>query len=458
MSKFEKDLTTGSVAKKLVLFALPFVMSNFIQSLYSVADMIIVGNFTSVATLNGVSNATQLTMLFTNAVIGLSVGGTVLIGQYLGSGSKNELKDTIATSFTVLAVIALCLTAVAPFIAKPLLGLMRVDAESVRDGAIYFITVMSGTLFVFAYNALASVLRGMGDSKHPMIFVAIAAGTNVALDLLFIGVFGWGGFGAAIATVISQAIAVILSAAYLVKNNFVFDFKFSSFKIKADKLRLMLSIGFPTMLNNICVSTSFVFLTSIANIVARGGGGAVGVVGKYNGFAILPALGISASISAMVAQNFGAGNIDRVKKTHKVGTAIAVSFTFLIFVITLLFPTQILKMFSGDENFIRLGKDYLKTLSWDYLIVPLQFCFNGLFIGTGHTTFALISGVSSSLLFRIPFCYLLGITFGFGMKGIGAGAPIASLAATAISLAFYLSGKWKIKTVKLTASDDLQTA
>lgn len=452
MPNFERNLTEGSVAKKLIMFSLPFVLSNFIQSLYSVADMIIIGNFTSVACLTGVSNATQLTMLFTSAVIGLSLGGTVLIGQYLGSGNKQELKSTIGTTFSVLLLIAAALSVISPFAAKPLLLMMNVDSGSMRDGLIYFITVMSGTVFVYIYNALAGVLRGLGDSKHPMIFVAIAAGINIVLDLVFIIVFGWGAFGAALATIISQAISVVLSVIYLVKHNFIFDFKFKSFRINTEKLRLMFKIGLPTMLNNICTSASFVFLIAIANTVDPAGGGAVGIVSKYNSFAILPAIGMSASVSAMVAQNFGAGDIARVKKTHRIGTLIALGFTGVIFIVTMLFPSQILRAFGGDEDFIVLSKDYMLVFALDYLLVPFQFCFNGLFIGTGHTRFAFISGMASSLIFRIPFCYLLGVTFGLGMKGIGAGAPIASLAATSISLIFYFSGKWKQKTISFQNS------
>jgi putative MATE family efflux protein len=450
MPEFEKNLTRGSVAKNLIVFSLPFVLSNFIQSLYGVADMIIIGNFTPVATLNGVTNATQLIILFTNAVIGLSLGGTVLVGQYLGAGNKKELKSTIGTMFTALLIIAVALTAIAPFIAKPLLTLMRVHPESMKDGVIYFITCMSGTVFVFMYNALAGVLRGLGDAKHPMVFVSIAAVTNIVLDLLFIAVFKWGAFGAALATIISQAFSVILSAVYLVKHNFVFDFKLSSFKIHTDKLKLMFKIGLPTLINNVSVSVSFVFLTSIANIINPvAGGGIVGVVGRYNGFAILPAIGMSSSISAMVAQNFGAGDLERVKKTHRIGTLIAMSVTLVVFALTMLFPAQILKVFGGDDEFIALGKGYITMFAFDYITVPLQFCFSGLFIGTGHTMFSLISGMASSILFRIPACYLLGITFGLGLKGLGMGAPIASLAATTISLVFYLTGRWKKKTVRV---------
>lgn len=449
MSKFEKNLTEGSVAKNLILFSLPFVLSNLIQSLYGVADMIIIGNFTPVATLNGVTNANQLIMLFTNGVIGLSLGGTVLVGQYLGSGNKKELKSTIGTMFSILLIIAVILTALSSFIARPLLELMRVDAGSIKDGMTYFITCMSGILFVFIYNALAGVLRGLGDSKHPMVFVTIAAVINIGLDLLFVAVFHWGAFGAAFATVISQTVSVIMSAVYLVRHNFVFDFKLSSFKIHFEKFRLMLKIGLPTLLNNVSISVSFVFLTSIANIIHPAGGGIVGIVGRYNGFAILPAVGMSSSISAMVAQNFGAGDLGRVKKTHWIGTAIACSVTFLVFGFTMLFPAQILRIFGGDEEFISLGKQYMSMFAFDYLFVPFQFCFGGLFIGTGHTVFSLVSGMASSLLFRIPACYLFGITLGWGLKGLGLGGPIAALAGSLISLVFFLTGKWKKKTVKL---------
>ena len=447
MSKFEKDLTHGSVVKKLILFALPFVLSNFIQSLYSVADMIIIGNYTDAACLTGVSNATQLTMLFTNAVIGLSVGGTVLIGQYLGSGNKSEIKKTIGTTFTLLIIIALGLMVVSPFVSDPIFRLMHVDAGCMEYANSYFITCMMGTLFVFAYNALAGVMRGMGDSKHPMVFVIIAAVINIGLDIIFVKYWGMKAFGAALATIISQAISVILCVAYLVRNNFVFDFKFKSFRMDKEKLSGIVKIGFPTMLNNICTSLSFVFLMAMANITDPAGGGAVGVVGKYNGFAILPALGISSAISAMVAQNFGANDLKRVKKTFISGAIIAEAFTAVIFAISCIFPEQILGLFGDDPDFIKLGTDYLSTFSFDYIIVPIQFCFNGLYIGSGHTTFALVSGMCSSILFRIPFCYLLGMVFNYGMKGIGAGGPIASIAATTISLVFYFMGTWKKRTV-----------
>lgn len=449
MAKFEKDLTKGSVIKNLILFSLPFVLSNFIQSLYSVCDMIIIGNFTSVECLNGVSNATQLTMLFTNAVIGLAVGGTVLIGQYIGSGNKSEIKRSIGTLFTLLLAIGVGLSAISPFISAPVLKLMHVDSNSMQYATSYFITVMSGTVFVFAYNALAGVMRGMGDSKHPMVFVAIAAVVNIGLDLLFVGVWDMNAFGAALATIISQAFSVILCIIYLRRHDFVFDFHPRSFRIDRAKLSTITKIGFPTMLNNICTSLSFVFLMSMANITSSAGGGAVGVVGKYNGFAILPAIGVSSAISAMVAQNFGAGDIKRVKQTLLHGMLIAESITLAIFVITRLFPEQILRLFNDNEEFIALGKDYISSFSFDYIIVPIQFCFNGLFIGSGHTTFALLSGMCSSLLFRIPSCWLLGIALEGGMRGIGAGAPIASLAATAISFVFFLTGKWKKQTLSL---------
>ncbi|MEG1743842.1 MAG: MATE family efflux transporter, partial [Clostridia bacterium] len=222
MSKFERDLTEGSVAKQLVKFAMPFIISNLIQSLYSVADMIIVGNFTGVISMAGVNNGTQLTMLVTNAVIGLSIGATVLIGQYLGSGRKQEISDTIKTLFTLLIAISAILTVLTPFCDDFLLKSINVPDEAFSEAKSYFFICMMGTIFVFTYNALAAVMRGMGDSKHPLIFVAIAACANILLDLLFVGLFKLGASGAALATVISQALSVLLCIMFLRKNNFVF--------------------------------------------------------------------------------------------------------------------------------------------------------------------------------------------------------------------------------------------
>lgn len=445
----ETDLTKGNVVKQLIKFAVPFIISNFIQSLYSVADMVIVGNFAGSESMNGVTQGSQITTLVTNAVIGLSVGGVVLIGQYLGAGRRKDLKDTISTLLTSLIALSVILTVAMLIFRTPVMKLINVPSGVIFDEALNYFTITSvGTFFIFGYNALSAIMRGMGDSKTPLIFVGVACIANVGFDLLMVGPMGMKASGAALATVISQALSMILCILYLKKNKFIFDFKLSSFGFNRHKMGLLLKIGFPTMINNISVGLSFVFILSIVNTVSAIAGSAVGAVGRINSFAILPVAAVSSAISAMAAQNIGAGKNDRAVKTMTAGMIISFSISSVIFIITQMFPEFLLGLFleHSDPQYIQYIKDgtaYIQTFSFDYLLVPVQFCLNGLYIGAGKTNFSLINGILSSLLIRIPASYIFGITMGIGITGIGIGAPAATVFAGTIGIIYYFSGRWK---------------
>ncbi len=446
-SKFEVNLSEGNVARQLIRFSLPFLISNLIQSLYSVADMVIVGRYSDMNNMSGVHIGNQATFLITNAVIGLSVGGTVLIGQYLGSGRKQELKETISTLFSTLFVLAVAITGLMLVLKVPFLQLIRTPAESFSASNDYLTITVIGTIFIFGYNALAAVMRGMGDSKNPMIFVAIAAFTNIILDFVFVAGYGMGAKGAAIATVISQALSMILCIIYLRYNKFIFDFSLASFKFYPERLRLLFKVGIPTLLNNISVTTSFLFLTAFANNISVVASTAVGIVGRFNAFAILPAIAMSSAVSAMSAQNFGAGRADRAVKTMKIGLLISASITISIFALSQLWPEAMLRIFSDDPELIRAGATYLKPFSFEYIFVPFIFSLNGLFIGSGHTMFSLLNGMLSSLIIRVPVSYVFGIMMNQGLAGIGLGAPFASAISFIAAGLFYFSGKWKMDVI-----------
>lgn len=448
MSKFENDLSRGNVIKQLILFSLPVLLSNLIQSLYSTVDMLVVGQFSGAVAMSGVNIGGQVSFLITNMVFGLSVGATVLIGQYMGANDRKSLQETIATLFVSLAVAALVITVLMIGLQEPLLRLIQTPAESFAEAKVYFFISMLGTVFIFGYNALSAVMRGMGDSRNPLIFVGIACGVNVVLDLLFVAVFHMGAAGAALATVISQAISMILCIVYLKNNNFIFDFSLSSFRAASKKqLKMILKIGIPTSIQNVATSASFLFLTALVNSLGVMASAAVGAVGKLNGFAILPGVAMSTSVSAMSAQNIGAGKYDRAKKTMFTGMGIAMLFSLVIFAVITLFPEACMSLFGSEPELIQNGVEYIKSFKYDYFVAPICFCFNGLFIGSGHTTFSLVNGIMSSLLFRIPASFLFGITMGMGLFGVGIGAPVASGAAIIFALIFYLSGKWKKRVV-----------
>jgi putative MATE family efflux protein len=446
-SAIEKNLTEGSVAKQLIQFALPFMLSNLIQTLYNVADMLIVGIFLGSVGISGVNIGGQVTFIITNIVVGLSVGGTVVIAQFLGSGDRKSMNESIKTLITFLLVMAVIITVAMMLLSDGILRLIQTPEESYKQARDYLNVTLLGTIFIFGYNAFSAILRGLGDSKRPLIFVSIACIINIFLDLLFVGAFGMEAMGAALATIISQAISMIACIIYLKRSNFEFDFKLSSFRFYKERFFMLMRVGIPISIQNVITNLSFLVLTTIANGMGVSESAAIGIVGKYNGFAILPAIAVGSSVSAMVAQNMGAGRIDRAKKTLHVGFILAFTVSLVVFTITRLFPEQILRLFGDDPDMIVAGVEYMKTFTFDYLIVPAAFCLNGIITGSGHTIVSSFSGIMSSLGFRIPFAILFGLIMQKGMWGLGLAAPLASFGTTIIVLTYYLSGKWKISTV-----------
>jgi putative MATE family efflux protein len=445
----QKNLAKGNVAKQLILFAIPFIISNLIQTLYSVADMVIVGQFNGTYSMSGVNIGGQVTNLLLNVAIGISTGGTIMIAQSVGAEKTKQLQKIIGTLLTSLMVAAVVMTILMLVLKDPILELIHTPEESFEEASIYLAVTALGTVFIFGYNALSAIMRGMGDSKSPLIFVTIACFTNIVLDLLLVGGLHQGAFGAAVATVVSQALSMLLCVGYLKRKGFVFDFNLQSFRVDKMQLEGILKLGIPLTIQNLITNLSFLFMTTLVNYIGVTASAAVGAVGKYNGFAILPALAMNAAISAMVAQNIGAEREDRAIKTMLTGMGIAYLISVTIFALTRLFPEEVLMMFSSDPEMIRVGVPYLYAFSYDYLLVPAAFCLVGFFIGTGHTTFSLINNIMSSIVIRIPAAYLLSDTLGLGLKGVGMAVPFATGCTIILSLWFFFSGKWKKKTVRI---------
>ena len=450
--KHAKNLTDGSVVKRLLVFALPLLLSNIVQSLYSVADMWIVGRYNGPVGISGVNIGGNVTFLMTMMVIGLCVGSTVIIAQYVGSKSLEKIQSTISTLLVSLVIAAIFITTIMLFLSTPILKLINTPEESFTEAKKYLNVTVIGIIFIFLYNALSSIMRGMGNSKTPMTFIIIACCTNVVLDFILVGKFGMGATGAALATVISQALSMILCIIYLKSQNFTFDFKFASFKFNKEQFSLLMKIGMPISITNVINNISFLFLTSIVNTFGIMASSGVGVVGKFNGFAIMPAIAISASVSTLGAQNIGAGRNDRAKKTLFTGFAVAFLLTSVIFIIAQLFPSGIISIFDKTPEMVELGASYLKVSSYVYLIIPFTFCLNGFLNGSGHSMITSVSNMCSSLLFRIPIAYFLGIYSGLGLTGVALSMPFSDLGAAVISFIYFLTGKWKKSNI---LNDDL---
>lgn len=448
----ENNLTEGSVLKKLIVFALPFLLANVVQSLYNVADMLIVGQFATADSMSGVNIGGQITFVLTNIVVGLCVGATVLIGQYVGRGDEKALKRVTSTIMCVLLISSLAITALALIFRHGLLALIQTPADSYAESLSYLTVTVLGSVFIFGYNALSAIMRGMGDSKRPFYFVSAACVTNIALDLLFVAVFEWGAFGAALATVISQAMSMFLCIGYMIRSGFHFDFHYKSFRIYKDQLTLIMKIGLPTCAQNAIVSVSFLFITAVVNAMSGGSSipsAAVGAVGKFDSFAFMPVVAISSSIATMSAQSIGAGRLERAVKACKIGIYFCTPLMFAFFAVTMLFPESILRMFSSNGELIEAGVTYLRAFAYDFLVIPFIFCINGLLIGGGHTLFTLLISVMSSVLLRVPVCYFLGITLDMGLYGVGLGVPAASVGSLVAIIWFMMSGKWKHNAVEV---------
>ncbi len=443
MKTFEKDLSKGSVGKQLFAFALPFLISNLIQSLYSMADMVIVGRYSGAASMSGVNIGGQITLLLTNLVIGLCAGATALIAQYMGSGKRKAMKETVGTLLTTLLLLSVVLTVFMVLAKGALLRLVQTPPEAFGEAESYLLITACGTIFIFGYNALSAIMRGMGDSRNPLIFVGIACVINIILDYILVAGCGMAATGAAIATVFSQAVSMVLCILYLKRNNFIFDFSLHSFGFHKERLKMLLKVGIPTSVQNVVVGMSFLFLTSLVNTMGVTESAALGAVAKFNTFAILPAFAMNASIAAMSGQNLGAGEMERAVKTMKIGVVIGFCISLVIFLIARIWPEWILSLFADDAAMILAGKEYMRSFNYEYLLVAPLFGLGGLFVGSGHTTFTLFNSILSSVLIRVPMAYIGGVVLHWGMFGVGLAGPVSSLVSLLLAVIFYKTGKWK---------------
>lgn len=442
---FHKDLTQGSVTKQLIKFATPFLLSNLLQALYSVADMIIVGQFCGKTGITGVSIGSQINILVTGAAMGLSVGGTVLIAQYGGQKMYGEQRKTIGTMTTLYMILAVVLTVAMMFLCNPLLTLLNTPASAYSEAADYYNICMGGMVFMFLYNAISGVLRGMGDSKRPLYFVLIAAITNVVLDLILVGKLGMASAGAAWATITSQALSVIISLIYLIKKKFFAEYKLSDFKISKDKFKPLMQIGLPSSVQSLVVSLSFLTLTALVNSLpnAEVASACQGIGGKINSFAILPGLAISSAISSMAGQNIGAGEFARAKKTMLTGMAMAFSISVVVFAVVNLFPEFLIRLFDSEPEVIETGARYIRIISFDYLFACIMFCLNGLAIAAGNTYVALINAIVNGIIVRMPLAYFLVKAMDMGFDGVALAMGLASIGGIIIGAIYVQSGKWK---------------
>ena len=433
----QNDLTQGSILGNIRKFSLPYMMSYFLQILYGLADLFVIGQYCDVAGTTAVSNGAQIMHMFTVVIIGLAMGTTVRIARAIGAGDRENAARTIGNTFTLFTIVAIITTAILLVANKGIVNLIDTPQEAVKGTIDYLRTCFIGIPFIIAYNIIASIFRGLGDSKSPMYFVIVACVVNIALDYIFIGHFKMGATGAALGTTLSQAVSVIV-AAIMIKKKSLMSITRQDLRPERRTMAGILKTGVPISLQDGFIQIAFIAITVIANGRGLNDAAAVGIVEKFIGLLFIVPSAMLATVSAMAAQNIGAKKPERARKTMKYSIAIAVGFGTVASVILQFIPEYAVRIFTSDSSVITLGGQYLKGYVWDCIFAGIHFCFSGFFPACGYSIISFIHNVISITCARIPLSYLTSIEYPGTLFPMGLASPAGSLLSVIICVTVYI--------------------
>ncbi len=444
--KLIHDYTSGSIPKQLVRFMLPFMASNALQLVYSMVDMVIVGRYVGSAGLSAVSQGSMIIIFFTMFCLGFSNSGQIMIAQFVGADRKDRLSPLIGTLFSVMAIGGAALTVLCLLLRGTVLRLMSVPPEAWDMAKTYVTICGGGLLFTVGFNAVSAILRGMGDSRHPFVFLAVSSVLNLILDYLLTGVLGLGVAGAAFATIFSQAVSFIAAVIFLRRNEeeFHFDFRLRSFRIHPELLGKMTKLGIPLALQMVAINISMMICHTFINRLGVVASATFGVGVKVDDIGNKLTLGIQYAAAPMLAQNFGAGKTKRVRGvvhwTWIMGGVIYLIFTTLY----LIFGRQIFALFTDDAAVLDLAPVFIRAIVWSFPGMVVMRGANSLLQGTASApllmTFAFIDSGA-----RVLFSWLFGIVFAAGFPGFVLGFGIAIYGICIPGAIYFLSGKWEKK-------------
>lgn len=439
------DLTEGNVARQLVSFSIPFLLANLLQTCYSLTDMMIVGRVVGSTGLSAISNGGDLQALFTNLGVGFTSAGQIIVAQYLGAKDEQGVRNTIGTLFTSVFVLSLGLMALGLLGTDFFLTALQVPAEAYSQAKAYCVVTFTGMVFIYGYNAVSAILRGIGDSRHPLCFVIISTSLNVLLDLIFVAGLGMGARGAALATVIGQAVAFLASLVFLYRRreDFGFDFTLPSFRPKAQILKTMFKMGIPLALRSTAIQFSMLFVTSHINSYGVAASAITGVGNKILNIATMVTTSLEMAGSSMVGQNFGAGKLDRVKKVLQISLVIGLFFNLLLAVILLVWPEQVFRIWTEDPEVLALVPLYLPVAVLQLAGFALRSPCLILVSGIGFVSMSFVVGILDGVVFRIGLALLFGDILGWGICGYWYGTVLAGFTACFIIGPYYFSGAWK---------------
>lgn len=446
-SSLIRDLTQGSVSRQLIRFALPFLLANFLQLVYSMVDMIFVGQVVGSAGLAAVSVGSQLTSLFATLGMGFATGGQIYISQLVGRGDRQRLCPTIGTLFTGLTILSLIITAIGCIFCRGLLNLLNTDAAAFDMATNYLFVCSLGMFFIFGYNAVCAVLRGMGDSRHPLIFVSIATVINIFLDYLFVAVLGMAALGAALATVIGQGAAFLFAVALLYRNrdHFAFDFRLKSFAIHPQLGWELIKLSLPIALQQNAITITMLYVNAQINALGLVAMSVAGIGQKIQHVMGVVSGAMQASAATMVGQNMGAGKIDRVKRIVYTCWGVCLGAAAFFSALFLLFPTQIFSCFDTNPEVLACAPSFLAIVCIMVFSFAGMSPVNGLINGVGFTLLNLIIALLDGVIARIGLSLLFGRYLGMGVNGYYLGNALAGYVSVILAGLYFFSGRWKTR-------------
>ena len=439
----EKNLTTGSVFKNVILFSLPYLFSYFLQTLYGMADLFIIGQYDGVASTTAVSIGSQIMHMITVMIVGLAMGTTVSIAQAVGANNKKQESKAVGNTIILFMGVAIAGMVLLLILVHPIVSVMSTPAEAVKGTVTYLTICFIGIPFITAYNIISSIFRGMGDSKGPMYFIAVACVANILLDYLFMGVFRLGPAGAALGTTISQAVSVLVSLVVIIKRKRVVLIK-TDFVPHRPVMRKILSIGIPIAVQDGLIQVAFIVITIIANQRGLNDAAAVGIVEKIMSFLFLVPSSMLSTVSALGAQNIGADKPQRAIATLRYAVLIAAGFGILASLTIQFTAGPIVSLFtdgntSEGADVIRLGSQYLRGYIFDSIFAGIHFSFSGYFCACGKSELSFLHNIVAIALVRIPGVYLTSRIFKTTLFPMGLATATGSLLSVLICvIAFYV--------------------
>lgn len=423
----EKNLTTGSVFKNIVFFSLPYLLSYFLQTLYGMADLFIIGQFEGTASTTAVSIGSQVMHMLTVMIVGLAMGSTVSIGQSVGANDKKRAAVHIGNTVTLFLSLSVVLTVVLVLLVHPIVNIMSTPTEAVSGTVAYLTICFIGIPFITAYNVISSIFRGLGDSKSPMYFIAVACVANIGLDYLFMGAMRMGPAGAALGTTLAQAISVVFALVVILRRESGISVDKSHFKPKKPVLGNILKIGVPIAVQDGLIQVAFVAITIIANRRGLTDAAAVGIVEKIISFVFLVPSSLLSTVSALGAQNIGAHKPERAVATLRYAICIAVGFGLIVSGLVQVVAEPVVGLFTSDSAVQMAGGQYFRGYIWDCIFAGIHFSFSGYFCACEKSVLSFLHNIIAIALVRLPGVYLTSKLFPTTLFPMGLATATGSL-------------------------------